>query len=750
MKKLYLLGFYLILALPLLSAPPLFMPPAFSKALVFRVLLSFFLLCFIYDLLFKREKKPFDRLIQFKPRMLIYLFLALFGLYFISTIFSVDRSFSFWGDPFRGGGFLNLSFYFILSFFSFLVLEKEDWPQIWKFSLFIALLVSLGGIFQKFGIFSPYLKFLPKRPFSSLGNPIHLASYLLFSFFIALLFFLKEKSIFKKVIYAGLLFIFLFTIAITETRAAYLGLFVSFFYFVLFYPQKKWLVKGIFFFLLLGLVFGFWFLKTQPNFFFPENKLMQEIVDTIKRISWKGLEARRSAWSVYLKGVKERPILGWGLENQEIPFNKYYDPRLPGFGGQFGGDWWDRAHNTLLDIALNAGLPTLFVYLGFLGVLFFELQKAKKDTEDLFPHTFQTILLGHFVINLTSFDTFSTYLLLFFLFGHSFFILRKKEEKSKVFNLPSLETPQKQIVFIFFVVLVFLFSYFFNIKPLLINKEVNIGEYFVTQGNCLKGLSLLEKAISRGSFLAHYSRLKFSHSVQQCINRHQMGDQKEIEYAHKVINYLEQNTKERPLFIKNWFIMATHANFLLAKTKKLGLDKELVKKADFSLKKAQDLAPKRTDLLSEHARFYNLTGQYQKALEKTEKCLFLYENHGFCWWQKGLAEIYLGEIEKGEKSIARAQENGYPVNSKSSILDLVRAYGTLAKQTEKKECYQALEWCYKELIKKEPNFPQWHASLAYVYFKLGDFEKAKKEALILLELSPQSKKEVEEFLKLLE
>jgi len=33
---------------------------------------------------------------------------------------------------------------------------------------------------------------------------------------------------------------------------------------------------------------------------------------------------------------------------------------------------------------------------------------------------------------------------------------------------------------------------------------------------------------------------------------------------------------------------------------------------------------------------------------------------------------------------------------------------------------------------------------------LGNFDMAKKEALILLKLSPQSKKEVEEFLKLLE
>ena len=157
------------------------------------------------------------------------------------------------------------------------------------------------------------------------------------------------------------------------------------------------------------------------------------------------------------------------------------------------------------------------------------------------------------------------------------------------------------------------------------------------EGNCLRGLSLLEKAIAEGSFLAHYSRLKFSHSVEQCVNQHQMGNQKELEYAKKVIHYLEKNTKQRPLFVKNWFIMATHANFILAKTKKLGLDKELAEKADFSLKKAEELAPKRTDLLAEHARLYNLTEQYEEALRKAEKCLSLYEKQSFCWWQKGLA-----------------------------------------------------------------------------------------------------------------
>jgi len=37
-------------------------------------------------------------------------------------------------------------------------------------------------------------------------------------------------------------------------------------------------------------------------------------------------QSRLRSWNIGLKGFKERPILGWGIGNYNVVFNKHYDP----------------------------------------------------------------------------------------------------------------------------------------------------------------------------------------------------------------------------------------------------------------------------------------------------------------------------------------------------------------------------------------------------------------------------------------
>jgi len=49
------------------------------------------------------------------------------------------------------------------------------------------------------------------------------------------------------------------------------------------------------------------------------------------------------------EGVKEKPLLGWGQENFNLVFNKYYEPSL--YGQEV---WFDRVHNEdILQITLK-------------------------------------------------------------------------------------------------------------------------------------------------------------------------------------------------------------------------------------------------------------------------------------------------------------------------------------------------------------------------------------------------------------
>ena len=114
----------------------------------------------------------------------------------------------------------------------------------------------------------------------------------------------------------------------------------------------------------------------------------------------------------------------------------------------------------------------------------------------------------------------------------------------------------------------------------------------------------------------------------------------------------------------------------------------------------------------------------------------------------------MGEFEQADKNIAIAIEKGLNPNSGESLSQLQKAYikalETIKDTEDKIECYERLADVFRKLIVHidSENF-QYHASLAYVYKELGEYDKAREEAMIVLELSPESKQAIEEFLRTL-
>ena len=132
LRWVYLVGFFLILALPLLNLPPWFSPPDWGKTIVFRIVLSSLIFLFIYQLLLSKDSTfstAVGNVIQKRNRAFgpFLVLIALFVIFLLATIFSLDRNFSLWGSPYRSGGFLNFAFYIIFAILVFLILRKSDW-----------------------------------------------------------------------------------------------------------------------------------------------------------------------------------------------------------------------------------------------------------------------------------------------------------------------------------------------------------------------------------------------------------------------------------------------------------------------------------------------------------------------------------------------------------------------------------------------------------------------------------------------
>ena len=69
-------------------------------------------------------------------------------------------------------------------------------------------------------------------------------------------------------------------------------------------------------------------------------------------------------------------------------------------------------------------------------------------------------------------------------------------------------------------------------------------------------------------------------------------------------------------------------------------------------------------------------------------------------------------------------------------------------------CFFAENWedlapVYEQLIELRPNEIQFYAALAFTYKELGEYEKAREQALKVIEIDPSKKAETDEFLKTL-
>ena len=123
----------------------------------------------------------------------------------MATIFSLEPSFSLWGSPYRGGGFLSYSFYIIFAVLAFFILRSRDWEKVWIGAFLTGIAVSFIAIFQKFGLFSETLFSYDYRPVSTLGGANFLALYLLLLSFLALSFSIQKIGKIKLIQIAGFL-----------------------------------------------------------------------------------------------------------------------------------------------------------------------------------------------------------------------------------------------------------------------------------------------------------------------------------------------------------------------------------------------------------------------------------------------------------------------------------------------------------------------------------------------------------------
>lgn len=747
---LYLWGFLIILALPLLNWPIYFSPPNWAKTLVFQIVFSIMLFIFLYHILWQRNEHIFNRVWPVrKENIAFWLLLGLFIVQLISTIFSVDFHYSFFGSPYRGGGFVNYGFYILFAALAFLALKENDWQKLWSFSIFIGVIVCILAIVSRFGLFSDVIISRVDNISSTIGGPNTLGLYLMLLVFPALNLGLLAKKLAKRIFYLVAFLLFCFLILLTISQGAYLGLGAGAVYFLLLYPTKnlsqptarKMLYAKIAFVALVIIIAATaLFIKSNPDIGINQNYLFKQLT------TWKIDQSRLSTWQIALKASLDRPLLGYGPENFSIGFDRHYDPSLPLLEMEPGtpASWWDKAHNFALNLLVETGIVGLAVFLALFGWIFWRLHRIShiKTDESQNPikkdpfiaHGIQATLIAYFTNLMFNFENFASYILAFLIVGYALYLTMPQQTPTSGQHTSHnfLFKYRKPIAGIAFVLLI-CFLWFFAVKPFNVNVRINTALYLARSKQCNQAINLMNREMKKHSIIDGYLRIKYVDIIITCIQAYPQND---VAYVKQIVPALQENVKIMPYYTRNWLWMVAFNNMVAVAETDPEKKKAILDQNREYLKKVEALSPRRHEILVETINFEIYAQNYEKARQLGEDCAQKYPDFNACYWYLGLSQIYLSknnaELQEGKRNMEKAQNMGYSQLSQYSLTQLAFLY--LSKNN-----YKELEWVYERLTQHNPHNPRYFAGLALIYKRNGKIEQSKNAVKGILRIQSDAR-----------
>ena len=631
-----------------------------GKILFYRSIIEIALILFlIYLLLSASRRIETLKLLNFgtfKHLNFLYVFLFLFLIsLIISTVFAVNPYRAFWGDLERGEGLFGFLHFFAFLTMAVAVFEKKDWQNFFKISLGVGFILIFYAFLQYFGIKNfPFMFESEQRPLSFIGNPAFLATHMFFLMMSAVIIFhnslfIIHNSILKKFWrYFSLLIIILSvaTIFITATRGAILGLGTGIFFLLIYFAinpvrnssgalnpaaeQRGTISNGVkkpltfkllnrrlisIILLSLIIIFSGTFWLTRQNQFWQDIPGLNRLAKTaIFDVNDTSTQFRLITWKLSWDAFKEKPILGWGIENFLVAYEKHYNPDY----AIYGESWMDRAHNKIFDVLVMQGIFGLLTYFGIFGAVFYLLFKKVGGFISI---TLATLIGGYFIQNLFVMDQIISDIMFFAILGYLIFATVDKSTQainSSAYQLLSL-LAFKLISLSLGLVLIIISGYslyFYNYIPYAQAKI--FGE-----AKLIDRASLIEEKMRKASYPYNFSQFNLrAYAVDYFYNNqpHIFQDERFKPLSDYFMSLIDEIIQKEPYDVR-MFIRKTQ----MLQSKAIN-DVSLYKEAEDSMKQAIELAPNRQEL------YYNLAfvllGQekFQEAVETSIKAIELNPN----------------------------------------------------------------------------------------------------------------------------
>lgn len=225
------------------------------------------------------------------------------------------------------------------------------------------------------------------RPYANFGQPNNLSTFLVMGLMGGLYLYEKRKESLWLLIPSSL--ILLFTIALTQSRTAWIVCIFFFFYWI--YKQHKnnprfnflkLLLWTSLFFLIAGYLLPY---LTQ----FMTSHLDTGVTHTASIVQRAGSgHERLGMWMQILHAIAERPLFGYGWNQTSIAVVESIEFNTVQV-------WFNSAHNIVLDLLIWNGVPLGVLIAGYLSLWLLWLNKTAKDSTSIIAIMMVCAILIH-------------------------------------------------------------------------------------------------------------------------------------------------------------------------------------------------------------------------------------------------------------------------------------------------------------------------------------------------------------------
>lgn len=708
-------GIFSVFIIPFLVPSNLFFPFITGKGFFFRVVVEIMFAAWILLSLRDASVRP-------RKSFLLWAVVAFVVIIGLADIFGQNPWKSFWSNFERMEGYittLHLFLYFIVA--SSVLSTERLWKRFIECSLWSSVIVAVYSIFQLAGKIP--INQGGVRVDATFGNSTYLAIYMVFNIFFALILIFREKEIWKRIVYSLIAVLHFIILYYTATRGSMLGLLggllLSACLIAFFDKGEKQrriiagsIAGGV---VVLVLVFigirGTAFVHNSP------------VLARFASISWADTQsqARAYIWPMAIKGFVQHPVLGWGQENFNYIFNANYDPRM-----YAQEQWFDHAHNAVLDWLVAGGLLGLLSYLSLFVAALYLLWKKSGDMSFTEKALFTGLGAAYFFHNLFVFDNIVSYILFFSMIAYIQWKSTRLVVPITAGDEDSDEADMRLAAPLVVIAMIFAI-YFFNWRGYETNTSLILALQAVGSSPVQAQIALdqFQKALS-------YDTLGRPEVVERLVEavRPMNGSDVSIEIRQKFAEMAKTAVDEQ---VVNFPKDARYENFAGTFYSIYGQNAD----AEKHFLAASVLSPRKQSILMQLGSFYITTKQYDKAVDIFKKAYDLDHTYADAAKFYGVALVYAGRDADAQVFFASSGIAGLSADS------LLQVYADLGR-------WDTVISTLRARVLANPQDMASRQNLAAAYYQSGNKAMAISTLEGMIAIDPTFKAQGEQYIKQIE